>query len=80
MDLCNEPGSSNLPAVFRGKNFNVGQYTQTVQPYLFMPTMLVSTIGLYDFIPLPLNLTFPGGHKVSAKENLLTSFSRTLFT
>ena len=39
----------------------------------------ICTINFYHFIPLSLTLTLPGGHKVSTKQNLLASFSRTLF-
>ena len=34
---------------------------------------------LYHFIPIALTLTLAGGYKVSAKQNLLASFSHTLF-
>ena len=40
--------------------------------------MLRGTIDFYHFIPLSLTLTFPEGHKVSAKPNLLALFSHTL--
>ena len=36
-------------------------------------------ITFYHFIPLSLTLTSPAGHKISAKQNLLASFSHTLF-
>ena len=35
------------PVILRGKNFNVGHYTQIVQPYYFMPPMLI--IDIYYF-------------------------------
>ena len=54
-------------------------YTKTVQPTFFIPAMLVGSIDLYYFVPPSLTLTMSGGHKVSAKENLLVSFSCTLF-
>ena len=37
------------------------------------PARLIGTIDFYHFIPLSLTLTLPGGHKVSAKQNLLAS-------
>ena len=81
MDLCHESRSSDRPtsrpSVLRGKNFNAGYYTQTVQPNCsYLP---IGTIDFYHFILLLLTLTLPGGHKDSAKQNLLASFSRTLF-
>ena len=36
--------------------------------------MLIATIDFYHFIPLSQNLTLPGSHKVSAKQNLMASF------
>ena len=48
---------------------------QTVQPNFVIPAMLTGTIDFYHFILLSLTLTLPGGHKVSAKRNLLASFS-----
>ena len=46
---------------------------QSVHPDLFIPVTLIGTIDFYHFIPL-LMTTFPGGHKVRAKQNLLASF------
>ena len=60
------------------KTFNIGHYTQTVQPNLFIPAMLIGTIDFYHFILLSLTLILPGGHMVSIKQNLLASFSCTL--
>ena len=54
-----------------GKNFNVRHCMQTFQPYLLM-----DTIDFYPFILVSLTLTF--GSHVSAKQNLLASFSCTL--
>ena len=45
--------------------------------FSFIPAMLIDTIVFYHLIPLSLILTLPGGHKVSAKQNLLASFSPT---
>ena len=56
---------------------NVRHNTQTVQPDLFVPAMFIGTIDFYLFIPL--SLTLPGGHRASAKQSLLASFSPTLF-
>ena len=39
--------------------------------------MLIGTS--YHFVPLSLTLTLLGGHKVSAKQNLLALFSHKLF-
>ena len=41
--------------------------------------MLIGNIDFYHFIPLSLTLTLLGGHKVSAKQNLLAAFSGCLF-
>ena len=57
-----------------GKGFNVGHYTQTFQAIFFIPAMLIGTINFYHFIPLSVTLTLSGGHKVSAKQNLLRFF------
>ena len=67
------------PTSLCGKNLNVGHYTQTVQPDLFMPAMFIGTIDFYHFIPLSLTLNLPWNHKVSMKQNLLASVSPTLF-
>ena len=40
-------GPSSCLSVLRGKNFNVGHYTQTVEPNL-----LIGTIDFYHFMPL----------------------------
>ena len=48
-------------------------------PNLFIPAMLIGTIDFNHFILLSLILTLPAGHKVIAKQNLLASFSTTLF-
>ena len=87
MDLCNELCLSGwLASPLHGKKINIGHYTQTLQTKFFIPAMLSST---FDFlhtchayrhhwlllvIPLSLTLTLPGGHKVSAKQNLRASF------
>ena len=39
-------------AILPGKNFTVGHYTQTVQPNLFIPAMLIGTIDFYHFIQI----------------------------
>ena len=44
-----------------------------------MLILVIGTIDFYHFIPLSVTLTLLGGHKVSAKENLLALFSRSLF-
>ena len=78
-DLCKGLCSASWSPVLRGKQLNVRHYTQTVQPNSFLPSMLIGMIDFYHFIPLSLILTLPGDHKVSAKQNLLASLSRTLF-
>ena len=40
--------------------------------------MFIGTIDFYHFIPLLLTLNLAGVHKISWKQNLLASFSRTL--
>ena len=51
---------------------------QNVQQQFFISAMLIGTIDLYHFIRLSLTLTMPGGHKVSASQNLLAFiFSHT---
>ena len=41
--------------------------------------MLIGTIYVCHFAPLSLTLTLPGGHKVSAKQNILASFFSHIF-
>ena len=65
------------PSIFHSKNFNVGHNRQTVQPNVYRPAMLICTIDFYYSIPLSLSLT--RGHKVSAKQNIVASFSHTLY-
>ena len=49
---------------------------QSFQQNIFIFVMLIGTIDFYHFMPLSVTLT--GGHKVSAKQNILASFSSTL--
>ena len=77
--VMNHGCPAGQPVVLCGKNFNIGHHTQTVQPSFYIPTMLIGTIDFNHFIPLSLTLTLPGGHMISAKENLLAVFSPTLF-
>ena len=49
MDLCNELCSAGQPAILHGENFNVGHYTQTFQPNLFIRAILIDTIEFYHF-------------------------------
>ena len=83
MDLCSGSCLSVQPTVcpviMCGKNCNFGYYMQTFQPTFFVPAMLIGTIYFYHVRLLSLTLTLPGGHNVSAKQNLLASFSPTLF-
>ena len=52
----------------------VGYYEQTFQ-HFFIPVILIDTIDFCHFTPFPVTLTL--GQKVSAKQNLLSSFSHT---
>ena len=65
------------PAVLHGKNFYVGHYMQLFNFTFFIPAMLTGTIDFHHLIPLPPTLTLPEGHKVSANQNVMASFSRT---
>ena len=67
------------PDVLREKNCNDGHYTQTVQPNLLIPVVFIGNVDFYHFVLLSLTLILPGGHKVSAKQNMLASFSPTFF-
>ena len=76
MDLCKELClTGQLVGHLAWQSFNVGHYTPSVQPNLFIPAMLTGTIDFYHFIPLSLTLTLSWGHKVSAKQDLLALFS-----
>ena len=66
-------------AILRGKNFNIVCYAQTFQLQIVVPAMLMETIDCYHFIQLSVTLTLAGRHKVSTMQNLLASFSSTLF-
>ena len=79
MGLCNQSCRSGRSTVLRDKNFNVGHNKQPFQTISFIPAMLTSTIDLYHFIPLLVTMVLAGDHKVSTKQNLFASFSRTLF-
>ena len=87
MDLCNElclsswPGSQPSCVVQTLKlDIMCKLFNQFFFFFFFiLPTLLISTIGFYHFVPLSLTLTLPGGHKVISKQNLLDSFSPTLF-
>ena len=70
MDLCNESCLSGRPATLQGKNLNIGQYTQTVQPnfchtcnayrhHLLLPFYTIST-------DLHLSWESQGQHKAKA--------------
>ena len=57
-------GIIQLAGHFRGKNFNIGDYTQTVQPFFFIPAILyIGTIDFYHFISFSLTLILLGGRK-----------------
>ena len=45
----------------------------------FIPAMLIGTIDIDRFIPLLVTLTLAGCYKVRAKQNLVATFSSTLF-
>ena len=62
-----------------GKNFNIGQYSQSFQPMFFIPAMLIGTIDFYHFIPLSVTLIMAEVHKVSSKQDLLALFTHTFF-
>ena len=66
-------------AVLHGKNFNIGHYTQTCQSIFFIPALLISTVNVYHFYTIFIGLDLAGGHKVSAKQNFLASFSPAFF-
>ena len=67
MDLCNELCSSHRQAVLRDKNFQLGHYTQTIQPNLFMTAIFIGTTDFYHFIPRSLTLTLPRGSQGQRK-------------
>ena len=82
MDLCNESWSASWPAGWlscMAKTFDIGHYTQTFQPIVFIPAMVIGIGDSYQFIPLSLvsvTMTFAEGQR---KANLLASLSCTLF-
>ena len=70
-------GLAGRPALLHGKTLDIE--CKLLSHILFIPAKLIGTIDFYIFIPLSLTLTLPGGHKISAKQNLLASVSCTLF-
>ena len=83
MDLCNQLCSYIWPdgqaavclTKLHGQNFNIEHNVQTFQSKFFIPSMFVGIIDFFLFIPLPMIFTLAWGHKISAKQNLLASFS-----
>ena len=71
MYLCYELCLAVRPYILRGKNFNVRHYTQAVLPNI---AILKGTIDIYHFVPLSLNLTLPGSHKVTARKTYWLHF------
>ena len=79
MGICNESCSSCPPAGRLGWQKTTLYITHMLlNHFLKISVMLIGTIDFYHLIPLSLTLTLPGGHKVSAKQNLLASYSRTV--
>ena len=76
LELCNLLCSFGQLTVLQSKNFNVGHYMQTFLPKVFIPAMPIGIIDFHDFILLTMT---DWGHKVSSLQNLLASFSCTLF-
>ena len=75
---CDCPVGQSL-SICNGKNSNIGQCVANTLTKYFIPAMLMHTFDLYQFLPFPQTLTLAGGHKLSGKQNLLASFSHTLF-
>ena len=66
---------SACPSIFHGKICDVEQYLQMFKAKPLIPAILIYTMHLYHFIPLWVILTLAESHKVSRKQNLLSSFS-----
>ena len=84
MDLCYQSClfvqlAVHLSVFLTWQKLNIGHNPQSTQPIFFIPAMLIGSTDFYHFIPLVVTLTLAGGLKVSAKQNLLASFSQTLF-
>ena len=85
MDLCDQFCLSSqmvghCPSIhqsFVAKPWNVGYYTQTIQPNSIIPAMLIDSIDFYHFIPLSETIPWLGGHKIKIAKFVL--FSCTLF-
>ena len=82
MNLCDESCSSGRsdgrPSCV-AINLTLGITHKQFNQFIFLPAMLIRTIAFYHYVPLSLTLTLPGGHKVSAKQNVLASVFRALF-
>ena len=81
MDLCNKSCLAGQLAILHGENFYVGFHASFSTQFIHKwPVMFVGTIDFYHFIPLSMTLILTGGRKVGSKQNLLASFSHTLFS
>ena len=60
MDLCDKLCSSGgwPDGRLAWQNFNVGHYSQTLQPNDFISPVLIGAIDFYNFMPFLLALTF----------------------
>ena len=67
MDLCNESRSSGR------QKLECWTLNTNSLIIFFVPAKLIGIIDFYYFIPISPTLFIPGGHKVSAKQNLLAS-------
>ena len=83
MHQCNQLCSScrcpsvHLPCV--AKTFMLDITCKTCEPKWVTPAMFIGTIDLYHFVPLLVTLIVNGSHKVNIKQDLLATFSCTLF-
>ena len=57
--------SAIFPFVLLGKRFDIGQYSQSIQPFFFIPAMLRSIVDRYHILPLSTDLSLADGQSRS---------------
>ena len=66
--------------VLRGKTLTLDiTHKLFYQFFSYLPYLVIGTIDFYHLNRLSVTLTLAGGHKVSAKQNLLASFPHLFF-
>ena len=72
--ICNESCWASRRTILHGKDFTTGHYTQTAEPNVFIPAMLMGTIDFYHLVLLSLTLTLPGVTRPALSKTYLLHF------